>query len=106
MDISNKAVIEKLRNWKIIKRLDATDNKKHMGLLLLAPTKFLGIKDIIFSLDYVEGYTKGNKKKNKILLYQGIVLDLKRIYKKIYWGFELKSHFCRSKRKTVKTMWT
>ena len=28
--VPNNLVIEKLKNWKIIKRLDATDNKKHM----------------------------------------------------------------------------
>ena len=76
-DIPNKIVIEKLKNWRIIKRLDATDNKKHMGLLLLAPNNFEDYKETIFSMDYSEGY------RNEKLLYQGIILDLKLIYKKI-----------------------
>ena len=36
-NISNEYVIQKLKNWRVIKRLDATDDKKHMGLMLLAP---------------------------------------------------------------------
>ena len=80
-DIPNKKVIESLKNWKIVKRLDATDNKKHMGLLLIMPNDFKGYKDLVYSLDYVEGHTQG--KKDKKLLYQGIVINLKKTYKKI-----------------------
>ena len=75
--VSNKTVIDKLPNWKIIKRLDATDHKQHMGILLLAPIDFKNYNKIIFSVDYVQGLKK------KELLYQGIILDLKIIYKKI-----------------------
>ena len=78
-DTSNNEVIEKLRKWKVFKCLDATDNKKHMGLLFLAPVSFLGLNDTIYSLDYVEGYTEGRDTNEKTLLYQGIVLDHKKI---------------------------
>jgi hypothetical protein len=79
--VPNNLVIEKLNNWKIIKRLDATDNKKHMGLLLMVPNGSKEYEDIIFNLDYVEGYNK----RNQSLLYQGIVIDLKKIYKRVGW---------------------
>ena len=75
---SNKSVTDKLKNWKIIKRLDATDNKKHMGLMLIAPINFENYNALIFSLDYVQ-----DQRNNGELLYQGLILDLKQIYKKI-----------------------
>ena len=78
---SNEQVIKKLKNWKVIKRLDATDNTKHMGLMLLAPIMVENIDNLIFSLDYVEGYR--NDGESGALLYQGIILDIKVIYKKI-----------------------
>ena len=77
--VLNRTVIDKLKNWKIIKRLDATDNKKHMGLLLLAQKDFKDFNDIIFGMDYVQGLTSNKGE----LLYQGLILDLKPIYKKI-----------------------
>ena len=76
--VPNNVVKEKLKNWKIIKRLDATDNKKHMGLLLLVPSNSEEYDDIIYHLDYVEGYNK----RNRSLLYQGIVIDLKKVYRR------------------------
>jgi hypothetical protein len=78
---SNEQVIKKLKNWKVIKRLTATDNTKHMGLMLLAPIMVENIDNLIFSLDYVEGYR--NDGESGALLYQGIILDIKVIYKKI-----------------------
>ena len=70
-DTANHEVIRKLKNWKIIKRLDATDNRKHMGILLLAPNSYTDYQDALFNLDYV------------VLLYQGIVIERKVIYKRI-----------------------
>ena len=37
VNTTNKEAISKLENWKIIKRLDSTDHKKHMGLKLIPP---------------------------------------------------------------------
>ena len=76
--VSNKVVKNKLKNWKIIKRLDATNDKKHMGLMLLAPNDFTNLDELVFDMDYVQGLQN-----NEELLYQGLVLDLKKIYKKI-----------------------
>jgi hypothetical protein len=78
---SNKTVIEKLNNWRIIKRLDATDGQRHMGLLLLTPSHSNYTEKLIYDLDYVEGYTE--RRKAKSLLYQGLVMNLKCCYKKI-----------------------
>ena len=78
VNISNKEIINKLKNWKIVKRLDSTDNGKHMGLMLLTPNNKLDILNLIFDMDYVEGYNDGNT----TLLYQGITMNLRRIYKK------------------------
>ena len=82
-ETSNKTVIEKLKNWKIIKRLDATDNRKHMGLLLITPMNQASRTDLLFDLDYIEGYMKRNKNEPRSLLYQGIVLSLKKIYRRV-----------------------
>ena len=53
---NNNLIISKLKNWRIIKRLDATDNMKHMGLLLLSPYSINRDSEILYNLDYVEGY--------------------------------------------------
>ena len=37
--VKDKFIEEKLSNWNIVYRFDATDNKKHMGLLLLCSKK-------------------------------------------------------------------
>ena len=75
---TNRVIQNKLKNWKIIKRLDATDNKKHMGLMLLVPNNLNKYDELVFGLDYVQGL-----RNNEDLLYQGLVLNLKQIYKKI-----------------------
>ena len=77
-NISNTEVINKLDNWKVLKRLDSTDNKKHMGLLLLTPNKRENTHDVLYSLDYLEGY----KSSNGNLLYQGLVMDIKTFYRR------------------------
>ena len=66
-------------NWKIVKRLDSTDHGKHMGLMLLIPNNKLDNLNLIFDMDYVEGYTDGNP----TLLYQGLTMNLNFIYKKV-----------------------
>ena len=53
-DVPNKNVINTLNNWKILKRLDATDNIKHMGLMLLIPQKSAKSQSYLYSLDYFE----------------------------------------------------
>ena len=78
-DVPNKNVINTLNNWKILKRLDATDNIKHMGLMLLIPQKSAKSQSYLYSLDYLEGYSHLNKK----LLYQGLEINLKTFYRKI-----------------------
>ena len=78
-ETKNDEVTRRLKKWRIIKRLDATDNKKHMGLLLMAPNNNKNYKDALFNLDYVEGYSETNGD----LLYQGIVVDLNYIYRRI-----------------------
>ena len=75
----NKELIKKLENWKILKRLDATDNRKHMGLMLLTPKDMEKSVEMVYDMDYVEGYTNNNSS----LLYQGLVMSLKKYYKKI-----------------------
>ena len=49
-----------------------------MGLLLLAPQSFEVYNSIIFGLDYVQGLQNNGE-----LLYQGLVLDQKMIYKTV-----------------------
>jgi hypothetical protein len=83
-NISNSAVINKLKNWKIIKRLDSTDDRKHMGLILMCPIT-LSSTHLIYSLDYMEGYK--SCKKEKGLLYQGLVMYLRNYYKKIVFVY-------------------
>ena len=63
----------------LLQRKDATDNAKHMGLLLLTPAKKENASQLIYNIDYVEGFTS---KTNK-LLYQGIVIDIKELYQRI-----------------------
>ena len=79
VEFSNAVVINKLKNWRIIKRLDSTDNQKHMGLLLLSPYPVNRDEEVLFALDYVEGYKSQTKK----LLYQGLVMDVRKYYKRI-----------------------
>ena len=78
-DVSNKDVIRKLNNWKVLKRLDATDNKKHMGLLLLTPASRINPFELIYNLDYHQG----NSSSNGELLYQVLIMDVKPLYKRI-----------------------
>ena len=53
-EVSNKHLISKLKNWTVVKRLDATDCMKHMGLLLLHPKSRVGYEDLIYDMDYTE----------------------------------------------------
>ena len=76
--ISNAEVINRLENWKVLKRLDATDNRKHMGLLLLTPKARKNPYQFLYSLDYIEGYSSNNGN----LLYQGLVMDIKSFYRR------------------------
>ena len=76
---TNKEIMKKLNNWKIIKRLDATDHGKHMGLMLIIPKEKIEIKNAIFDMDYVEGYTEDNT----TLLYQGLTVNLRKYYQKL-----------------------
>ena len=73
----NKELFNKLHNWKILKRLDATDNRKHMGLMLLTPVKNINYSNLLFDLDYIEG----NEERTSQLLYQGLTMKLKKYYK-------------------------
>ena len=61
-----------------MKQLDSTDHGKHMGLMLLTPRNKTDSLQMIFDMDYVEGYSDGNA----TLLYQGITMKLKTFYKK------------------------
>ena len=76
---SNEVIINKLKSWRIVKRLDSTDNIKHMGLMLLSPYTVDRDKEIIYGLDYVEGYKRNSTK----LLYQGLVMDTKKYYRRM-----------------------
>ena len=78
-DVSNADVINKLKHWKVLKRLDATDNIEHMGLLLLIPNTTTNTSNFMYSLDYIEGY----KSKTKSILYQGLVIDLIPLYRRV-----------------------
>ena len=77
-DVSNADVINKMKNWKVLKRLDATDNKKHMGLLLLTPKAKINSDNLLYSLEYIEGYSSSNGQ----LLYQGLIMDIKSLYRR------------------------
>ena len=77
-DVSNADVINKMPNWKVLKRLDATDNKKHMGLLLLTPKAKINSDNLLYSLEYIEGYSSSNGQ----LLYQGLIMDIKSLYRR------------------------
>ena len=50
-----------------------------MGLLLLVPNKMSNTGDFIYSLDYIEGYNS----KSKNLLYQGLVMDIRPLYRRV-----------------------
>ena len=84
---TNEEIIRKLDNWKIIKRLDATDNRKHMGLMLMVPKRNTNFMTLVFIMDYAEGYTKDNPK----LLYQGLIVNLKKHYKKLVFLYVRKT---------------
>ena len=75
-EVSDQEITKRLKNWKIIKRLDATDKMKHMGLILLTPTPNQNINDYIYNVDYIEGCTSNTNN----LLYQGLVIDIKHLY--------------------------
>mgnify|MGYP007048901136 CR=1 FL=1 len=48
-----------------------------MGLLLLTPSARENSSELLYSLDYIEGYKSNNGK----LLYQGLVMDFKTYYR-------------------------
>ena len=74
---SNQLVINKINNWIVVKRLDATDGGKHMGLMLIHPKSKMMGQSLIFSMDYVEERKMVTGK----LLYQGIIIQFKEIYR-------------------------
>ena len=80
--VSNSTVISKLKNWRLIKRLDATDDVRHMDLILICPMKSAQ-DDLLYSLDYIEGYKSGNKE--RVLLYQGLVMNLRKYYQTVVY---------------------
>ena len=47
-------------NLYLVKRFDASDYKKHMGLLLLSPTK-KSVEDLIWTVEEVEEFKFKNK---------------------------------------------
>ena len=69
---TNNEIIEKLDNWKIIKRLDATDNRKHMGLMLMIPKGQEASMQLVFDMDYIEGFSVVDA----TLLYQGLTMNI------------------------------
>ena len=62
----------------MLKRLDATDNVEHMGLLLLEPKTRTNTGGFIYNLDYIEGY----KSTSKTLLYQELIMDIMPLYRR------------------------
>ena len=52
-----------------------------MGLLLLHPKSRGGYEDIIYDMDYTEG------KRKQQLLYQGIIIKFKKIYKQFVFRY-------------------
>ena len=77
-ETSDSNLAKRLNNWTVLKRLDATDDRKHMGLLLLTPASNKNVSEVIYNLDYIEGFSSGKKD----LLYQGLVIDIKKLYKR------------------------
>ena len=73
---------QKLDKWHVIGRKDASDNKKHMGLLLLSP-KTSTARDKITTIAYK------NCERDKDLQIQGVTI---RMQKDLYVGFL----YCRS----------
>ena len=71
--------MKKLENWNVIKRLDATDYKKHMGLILMIPKFKEETMQLVFDIDYIEGYTDNDA----TLLYQGLTMNLTKHYRRI-----------------------
>ena len=69
---TNNEIIEKLDNWKIIKRLDATDNRKHMDLMLMIPKGQEASMQLVFDMDYIEGFSVVDA----TLLYQGLTMNI------------------------------
>ena len=76
-ETSNQQVIGKVNNWTVVKRLDSTDGRKHMGLMLVHPKLKIDSQSLVFSIDYTEGRKSSTDK----LLYQGIILQFKEIYR-------------------------
>ena len=67
VNISTSKIEEILSNWKIIRRDDANDEAKHMGLLLIAPKKS-NVMTILKSLRYQKA------QRNKNLQIQGLIV--------------------------------
>ena len=66
--INNEVIMNKLTNWKLINRFDATDNRKHMGMLLLAS------KNTITDIKSIMHHSESNA---GCLQIQGILIELK-----------------------------
>ena len=76
-DVDDTVVKRKLENWSVVKRFDASDKAKHMGLLLLSSINSRQ-KHLVWSLEEKEGF-----KSKKTLLYQGLCMLIKDFYKKV-----------------------
>ena len=73
-ETTNEDVRKKLSNWRVLKRVDASDNMKHMGLLLITSSRTEN--GILYDTHHIEGYKQNTKK----LLYQGLVVEIKHLY--------------------------
>ena len=82
-EFSNKDVQRKLNNWKLVSRIDASDNEQHMGLLLLVPATKMNVMERLYNIDNFEGY----KTNTKNLLYQGLVVNIKNLYRRIVFMY-------------------
>ena len=77
-EITNEDLRKKFNNWNVLKRMDASDNRKHMGLLFMVPTKSANVNKFLYNLEYFEGCNSNAR----TLLYQGLVLDIKSLYRR------------------------
>ena len=87
-NIKTQIIGSKLFNWSILKRYDAEDGRKHMGLILLSRgTMYEKIKDITYHTE----------NRDNSLQIQGIRISTDR-------GLSLGFVYCRSCPKTLKLM--
>ena len=80
-------LMEKLSNFQVLKRFDADDGSKHMGMLLLlsrtSSFKELIPEDLIDCFQETKEITSGRNKGNTELFLQGNIVWLKEHYMKI-----------------------